>query len=55
MIRNLLIDALALVGIFAMVFCILFLGYGFSDEYGLGLYFPNLGGYYWSQDAWEIQ
>ena len=55
MIRNLLIDALALVGIFAMVFAILFLGYGFSDEYGLGLYFPNLGGYYWQHDIGGIE
>jgi len=48
MIRNLLIDALALVGIFAMVFCILFAGYGFSNEEGLGIFFPGFGGYFWS-------
>lgn len=54
MIRNLLIDALALVGIFAMVFIVLFIGYGFSDEYGLGLYFSNSGGYYWQYDMGGI-
>lgn len=48
MIRNLLIDALALVGIFAMVFCILFMGYGFTNDSGIGIFFPGFGGYYWS-------
>lgn len=47
MIRNLLIDTLALIGIFAMVFCILFAGYGFSNEEGLGIFFPGFGGYFW--------
>ena len=47
MIRAFLIDALACVGIFAMVFMILFLGYGFSNDEGLGLFFPGMGGYYW--------
>ena len=48
MIRNLLIDTLALVGIFAMVFCILFAGYGFTNDSGIGLFFPGMGGYFWS-------
>jgi hypothetical protein len=42
MIRNLLIDALALVGIFAMCFAILFLGYGFTNDSGIGLFFPGM-------------
>jgi hypothetical protein len=47
MIRNLLIDALALVGIFAMCFVILFMGYGFTNDAGIGIFFPGMGGYYW--------
>jgi hypothetical protein len=46
-IRHLLTDALALVGIFAVCFVILFAGYGFSNDEGLGLFFPGFGGYFW--------
>jgi hypothetical protein len=31
-----------------MVFAILFLGYGFTNDEGVGIFFPGLGGYYWS-------
>ena len=48
MLRNLLIDTLALIGIFAMCFAILFLGYGFTNDSGIGLFFPGFGGYFWS-------
>jgi hypothetical protein len=48
MIRNLLIDTLALIGIFAMCFVILFMGYGFTNDAGIGIFFPGMGGYYWS-------
>ena len=43
MIRNLLTDALALVGIFAVCFVILFAGYGFSNDEGLAYSSPVSG------------
>lgn len=46
-IRHLIADTLALVGIFAVCFVILFAGYGFSNDGGLGLFFPGFGGYFW--------
>ena len=45
--RNFLIDSLALIGIFAIAFSILFMGYVFTTDTGLGLFVPNMGGYFW--------
>jgi hypothetical protein len=47
MIRNIIKDTLAVVGIFAICFSVLFTGYGFTTEDGLGFMLPNVGGYYW--------